>query len=595
MNNPPPFSGMRWFLRGLCMLLLAFAAVPSRVEPAGPPPNREHGRVPQANITPEIRSADWPGWRGPGGIGIRGEATPVLRWSASGGVRWKVRVPGEGHASPIVVGDRVVVSTADEVEGTRTLYCYSLRTGEQMWQAVLHQGAFMSKHAKNSHASPTPVSDGTHVFVPYIAGDSLWLSAVDLRDGRIAWQPRIGPFVSEWGYASSPALYKDLVIVAGDNKGASYGADEAPTSYLAALHAKTGAVAWLVPRPLAPSYGTPVVSRLAGRDQLLLSGAERIVSFDPATGKELWSCRWSGYRSASAVVHGDGRVYASTNWPGEEIVCVRADGNGDVSDSHVVWRHDHGASDVSSPLYHKGLLYQITDGGIASCRDGATGEVQWQQRLGRACSASAVAAGDRILAADERGTTHIVQVGRQFKLLARNSLPEPILASPALAGDLVLLRSRNFLWCIDGQTIATVEASGRAMRESARPRDRPARSIPTAGSPQTIGNRRPADATRTDGTNPAYMVSILAGLQLFLLLLVGGAILLVHKIRTVAASADGSVVTVDQQPQPVSMGIVFICPGCERKLRATPSMVGKKIRCPRCGSIVPVPGNSAQC
>jgi outer membrane protein assembly factor BamB len=593
MSSPPKTSTRICVVRGLLAFFLATVAGQREVKPAAPPPSNERSLAHSGKASgPDIKAADWPGWRGPNGLGMRAEAMPVLRWSPTSGVLWKAAISGVGHASPIVVGGRVVVSTADEEANTRSLYCYSLEKGTFQWKTTFHQGGFMGKHEKNSHASPTPVSDGVLVFVPYIAGDSLWLSAINLRDGRIEWQPRIGSFVSEHGYASSPALYKDFVIVAGDNKGAPYGPGDEPTSYLVAVHRKTGAVVWRVPRPLAPSYGSPVVAHLAGRDQLLMSGAERVVAYDPATGKELWFCRWSGYRSASSVVCGDNRVFASTNWPRDEIVCVRADGTGDVSETHVVWRQDRSGSDVSSPLYHDGRLYQITDRGIAVCRDAATGEVQWQQRLGTTFSASAVLAGDRIVAADERGTTHVFQSGPQFKLLARNALEEPILASPALSGERILMRSHRFMWCIDGKATSTafVQTPDRSSEQRVfPPRNTTGRIGVTVK--QEERERVAAPPVPKSEAKRSYTIIALAGLQLLLLLLLGGVLLVVYRRRQAPALLGLADVIEIPDPPPPATGIVFFCTGCQRKLRGAAAMAGKKIRCPKCSSIVVVSAN----
>jgi outer membrane protein assembly factor BamB/DNA-directed RNA polymerase subunit RPC12/RpoP len=474
------------------------------------------------------------------------------------------------------------------------LYCFSLQTGELFWKTPFHLGGFMRKHDKNSHASPTPISDGVHVFVPYIAADSLWLSAISLNDGQVALQTRMGPFVSEWGYASSPALYRDLVIVAGDNKGAPYGPGEEPTSYLVAVNRTNGAVVWRVPRPLSPSYGTPIVARLAGRDQLLISGAERIASYDPATGKERWFCRWSGFRSASAVVWGDNRVCASTHWPRGEVVCVRADGSGDVSDTHVVWRHGRNASDVSSPLYYGGRLYLITDTGIASCLDGATGESLWQRRLGAPVAASAVLAGDRILATDERGSTHVFQAGGTFNLLARNSLDDPVLASPALSGDRLLLRSRRFLWCIDGKATSFPRTLFPSSSEARLPSERAPRIRDGIRSltQEEERARLLMASTRKDGGQRSYTMIVLAALQFLLLLVLGGILLVVHMRRGAPERPESSAGFGNPQSPTSSTKLVFACSGCRKKLRGTPQMAGKRIRCPQCGSVLLVPGCS---
>jgi len=418
---------------------------------------------------PPKGGSDWPGWRGPGGRGIRTEATAVTHWSQNKGVRWKVQVPGQGHASPIIVGDQVFVFTAKDNAGTLSLLSYQRQTGALQWEREIYRGGFMVKHNKNSHASATPVCDGVHVYVPHIADDALWLSAVH-KSGRLAWQRRLGPFVSEWGYASSPVLYKDLVIVVGDNRGSANADDSASTSYLAAVRSANGQPVWRVPRPLMPSYGSPVVARLAGRDQLLLSGAERIVAYDPATGKELWFFRWSALRSANSMACGPDCVYATATWPDQQVVCLRADGNGDVTDSHLVWKQQRNVSDVPSPLYHDGRLYLTNDRGIAVCMDGASGKTLWQNRLGGPIAASPVLAGQTILTTDEQGTTHLLKAGPQFELFATNYLTDRVLASPALSGNHIFLRGRNSLYCLDGQTLGPpAQDAPIAVRRSQRP------------------------------------------------------------------------------------------------------------------------------
>src|SRR5262249_20873984 len=161
--------------------------------------------------------------------------------------------------------------------------------------------------------------------------------------------------------------------------------------------------------------------------QLLLSGAGRIVSYDPATGKENWFCRWSANRSANSMALGGNFVYASTSWPRAEMMCVRADGSGDVTGTHVVWQHGRSVNDIPSALYHEGGLYVVSARGIASCLDGAPGEAVWQQRLGPNFTASPVLIGNHLFATDEAGTTHVLEAGPQFKRLATNRLNDPVL------------------------------------------------------------------------------------------------------------------------------------------------------------------------
>ncbi len=525
---------------------------------------------------------DWPGWRGPGGVGVRTEAFPGLHWSATSGVQWKVAVPGEGHASPVVVGDRVLVSTAQEQAQTRSLLCYHSKTGALLWNTEMYRGGFLPKHDKNSHASATPACDGQRVYVPFLAQDGLWLYAVT-REGQIAWQVRLGPFVSQYGYASCPVVHGNLVIVVGDNQGTA-GDSEETSSYLVGVARETGQVIWRVPRPLAPSYGTPVVARLAGRDQLLLCGAGRITAYEPASGKELWFYRWSAHRSANSVVASADCVFASTSWPEAQIVCVRADGSGDVTSSHLVWQQRRGATDVPSPIYHEGHLYVVNDKGMASCLDGASGAVLWQARLGSNVSASPVLAGTCILAPDETGITHLFQAAGTHKALARNSLNDPILASPALSGSQVFLRSRHYLWCLEPQREPPAVASNPPSVRPRQPELKP--SVPSLGQ-----GRQPKAAADQSSFGADWLDLVLMGLIGGCLLLSGVFLWLILQGRRTARTALPQPREQEQQGQPgPGQAITFRCAGCKQRLRVSSALAEKKVRCPRCEEPVRVPG-----
>lgn len=539
--------------------------------------------------TPQLRSnpsaENWPCWRGPNSVGIRAEPLNVMQWSPSKGIRWKVRVPGHGHASPILFDDRIFISTADEAKQNQSLIAYHCDTGAQLWNTVLYRGRFMFKHQKNSHASATPVCDGARVYVPTVADGALWLTAVNI-DGRSVWQTRLGPFVSEWGYASSPALYKDLLIVVGDNKGTP-GVPE--SSYLVAVKRDSGKVVWRVPRPLIPSYGTPVVARLAGRDQLLLSGAERIVAYDPANGKEFWSCRWGAFRSANSMVCGPDCVYASTTWPDNQIVCIRADGEGDVTDSHLVWKHARSVTDIPSALFYDGRLYLTADRGMAVCMDGTTGKTIWQNRLGGPISSSPVLAGQTIFSTDELGATHLFKAGTQFESLAINNLNDAVFASPALCGDRIILRSKDFLYCLDGITPGAPVTVNIQPAPPLPPLVRPGTS--TSAPKVAIANGPPARRTDQDDV-PMWMWFAIGGLG-FLTLLALFVLVIVILLPSAAAK--------ETAPAPASgkksaMSTVlpvlrFICTACGKPLKIKEQLAGKKVKCPHCSNVVLVPAS----
>ena len=407
---------------------------------------RAHDPINFVLVDPQPGPDDWPCWRGIGGANTAPDSNPPLRWSVSENMAWQVPVPGRGHASPCVWGERIFVTTADDPRQTISLVCIDRDTGRSLWQSELHRGDLPKRHPKNSHASTTPACDGQHVYVTSAVNGSLWVTAVDFA-GRIVWQRAAGPYESSWGYGSSPTTYKSLVIVAADNKGAHIDRLRG-ASHLAALHRQTGEIIWRIERPTGDSYGTPIVATVSGRDQLLLAGKGAVNSYDPATGELLWTCRWSAERPANTLAFDEEHVFASAKKPLGELLCIRADGRGDVTSSHVVWREKQAASDVPSPVVHEGLLYSLGDDGILTCLDAATGKVMWKRRLGGNVSSSPLIAGGYLYCCNEEGVTFVVKLGGRGEVVAENTLGDGLFASPVLSGDRLYLRTLSTLHCI---------------------------------------------------------------------------------------------------------------------------------------------------
>ncbi len=403
--------------------------------------------VAAVSAAPDLRAADgdWPWWRGPQADGKsaagKGQAEPPTEWSESKNVIWQAEVPGSGHASPIVAGDRVFVATADEGAKKQMLLCFDRKDGKEAWRTVVHAGGFMRKHSKNSQASATPACDGNRVFTAFIHADALHVTAIDL-DGTLVWQKEAGRFQSEHGYGSSPVLYKSLVIVCGDNAG---------SSFLAALDRETGEIVWRKPRQRPGrhgNYATPIVAQLAGKPQLLLAGHGQLVSHDPASGDLLWYCKGPAEVAACTVACSDKLVFASAGYPQKEILAVRADGSGDVSGTHVVWRASKGVTYVPSPIYDQGRLYVINDQGVASCFGAEDGSLLWQERLGGNFSSSPILTGGKLMATNEKGVTHVLEASDTFQRLGENTLGDSGFATPAVAGGRLFLRSGDQLYCI---------------------------------------------------------------------------------------------------------------------------------------------------
>lgn len=395
----------------------------------------------ESNPALKIAKDDWPWWRGPSNDGKSRDRRVVTKWTATENVVWKTQVPGRGHSSPIVVGDRVFLTTADEEAKKQLILGFRRKNGELLWSTVAHEGEFLTKHPKNAHASATPASDGERVYSVFINREALYVTATDL-DGRIVWQTRVGGFKSQHGYGSSPVLYKGLLIVNGDSlKG----------GFVAALHRHNGKIAWRVDRPTPGSngsYGTPIVATLAGRAQLLLTGMGEVRSYDPDSGRLLWSCSGPAEVTACTPAFNDSLVLATGGYPEKEILAIRADGKGDVSKSHVLWRTNKGVSYVPSPIYHDGHFYVVSDNGIITCFEAETGQRVWQNRLEGDFSASPVLVGGLLYCTNEAGKTFVVKIGHEFEIVATNDLSDGGFATPAICGGQIFLRTNHFLYCL---------------------------------------------------------------------------------------------------------------------------------------------------
>ena len=261
----------------------------------------------------QVAAEDWPWWRGYEQSNVAHSGAPT-EWSDTENVVWKSDVPGRGHGSPIVQGQRVILGTADEQAKVLSLLCFDRESGKQLWQTELQRDGLMHKSIKNSYASASAACDGHRVFYPWIANGGLWLAAVDL-DGKLLWKKKVAPFASEHGYASSPSIYKSLVIVPSDNLG---------PSFLTALNRKSGETVWQVTRSTGGSYGTPVIATLAGRDQLLLSGQNSVVSYNPADGSLWWKCQGPGPSTIGTLAWRGELAYATCGAPADDR---RSDGD----------------------------------------------------------------------------------------------------------------------------------------------------------------------------------------------------------------------------------------------------------------------------
>jgi outer membrane protein assembly factor BamB len=390
-------------------------------------------------ICPLARAGEWPGWRGPRGDGHSEETNIPTRWSETENIAWKVAIPGKGHSSPVVWGDRIFLTTALEQEQKRMLLCLDRRNGKTLWERVVVTSPLEKKHDLNSYASATPVTDGQHVWVAFFGQPKIDLACFDM-DGNDSWRVSPGEFHSIHGFCSSPVLYKDLLILNGDQD-----AD----AYLVAYDKASGTERWRTDRPnKTRSYCTPFFFEHLGRRQMALSGSKSVCSYDPDTGKPIWWMAGPTEQFVATLVFTDGILFVTGGFPDFHVLGVDPAGQGDVLKTHILWRDRKGASYVPSPIAYDHHFFIVSDNGIGSCFEAKTGKVNWRRRLGRRHSASAVEAGGNIYFLDDDGVTWVVKGSDKYELVAENSLGEAAFASPAISRGQIFIRTVGHLWCI---------------------------------------------------------------------------------------------------------------------------------------------------
>ncbi|MFN0053666.1 MAG: PQQ-binding-like beta-propeller repeat protein [Planctomycetales bacterium] len=416
------------------------------------------------------RGEDWPGWRGPRGDGTSLDKSPPVRWNGETGenIAWKVEVPGEGHGSPIVSGDRVFLVSCRLDREERVLLCFRRSTGELLWERTVVHSPLEIKHQLNSHASSTPATDGKLVYVAFLEIDGSQAPAGNvgtarpLTPGKIAvaaytlegerrWLAYPGSFASVHGFCTNPVLFGDLVIINGDHDG---------DSYTAALDRRTGETVWKTPRAhKTRSYVTPLVRHIDGQPHLVFSGSKHIVSLDPRDGTPHWTIDGPTEQFVASMVFDGRHYYMAAGFPTYHVMAIRPDGRGDVTQSHVAWHVTNVSCYVPSPVVIGDYLLVADDRGTANCFDTATGQRHWQVRLGSHYSASLLAAGGRGYFLADDGVAKLVEPGPELQVIAENPLGEACYSSPALADGQLFVRGERHLFCIGAASDAEAPQS----------------------------------------------------------------------------------------------------------------------------------------
>jgi len=421
--------------------------------------------------------ANWPQFRGANASGVgEGEAlASVWDVEAGDGIRWQVATPGLGNSSPIVWGDRIIITTAvaegieqrvrtgltgagdpvdEAVEHGWRVMAFDKNTGEELWNTEIGRGVPITRrHFKASQANSTPATDGEHLVVVF---PTAGMACLDM-EGKIHWKHDLGglnvsspndPGV-EWGFASSPVIYDGLVNVQIDTY---------VDPYLAAWDLETGEQVWKTDRDVPPSWATPTVMRGEAGDELVVNGAT-IHGYDPATGEELWGLAPNSELVIATPIVGDGVAYVSAGYaPVKPIYAIRYGTRGEhdvepgTEHDQLAWSHNRGGAYMPTPLLYRGILYVVHHNGRMVAYDADSGAAIYKTRFSRGgtFTASPVAAGGQVYISTEEGLVYVVEAGPEFKELAVNDMGGPVMATPALSGETIFVRTPDHLFAIGG-------------------------------------------------------------------------------------------------------------------------------------------------
>ncbi len=395
------------------------------------------------------RGEAWPEFRGPTGQGIVPGGSLPAEWSKTKNVVWKQPIPGVGWSSPIVQEGRIYLTTSVPVKGSNDqslqALCLDAKRGKVLWTSeVFRQDGATAPpiQGKNSHASPTPVTDGRRLYVHF---GHQGTACLDLA-GKILWRNTSLKYVPVHGNGGSPVLMEDALAFSCD------GGDKA---FVVALERATGKVLWKTDRKVDTvrkfSFSTPLVITVKGRQQLISPGSDAVCAYQPRTGREIWRVRYDGYSVVPRPVYGHGLVFICTGYNTPSLLAIRPDGEGDVTKTHVAWTARRGVPLTPSLLLYGNELYMVSDSGVASCLDAKTGRAHWHERIGGNHSASPLLADGKIYFQSEEGTSLVIKAGKQFVQLAKNSLDERTLASYAAADGALFIRTEKDLYRIQAR------------------------------------------------------------------------------------------------------------------------------------------------
>ena len=422
-----------------------------------------------------INAQNWPAFRGVNASGVGEGAKPPITWDVekATNVLWRTAIPGLSHASPIVWGNQIYLITAisadtkagfiakdrgislsnDLAPHTWMIYALDKQSGKILWSNKAYEGVPRAKrHVKATQANSTPVTDGRYIVALF---GSEGLNCYDTK-GKLLWKQDLGVLnpglwddkESSWGHSSSPVIYRDLVIVQADGH---------KQSFIAAFNLKDGKQAWRVERNEITSWATPTIYQGKDRTELIVNGGRYIRGYDPLTGKELWrfSDNDTQVKMQAPLIAHD-LIYITGGYPpGRTMYAFRPGAVGDISlksgedkNAFVAWSTNKGSPYTATPIIYGDLFYTLADNGVFSSYDAKTGEVVYQQRLPTSFSASPIAADGRLYLSSEDGDVFVVKAGRQYELLSRNTMGQPVMATPALSQGMLIVRGQDAIYAL---------------------------------------------------------------------------------------------------------------------------------------------------
>jgi outer membrane protein assembly factor BamB len=405
-----------------------------------------------------MTASQWTEFRGPQGTGIARDARIPERWSETENVRWKVPVHGRAWSSPVVLGQQIWLTTATPDGKQLYAMAFDKDTGKTIYDLKLFDVATPQfAHSFNTYASPSPIIEAGRVYVTF---GSPGTAAIDTKTGKVIWERRDLECNHFRGAGSSPILFRDLLIMHFD------GSD---VQYVVALDKRTGKTVWKTPRSVdfkdiepngkikadgdfRKAFATPIVVTTGPQPVLISPGSMAAYGYDPLTGTELWRLEErTSFSSSTRPVAGHGLVYYTTGFNTGQVLAIRPDGRGDVTETHVAWRSTRGAPKKPSLLLHDDLLFMVNDNGVLTCLEAKTGAEVWTGRLNQTYSASPISAGGRVYFFGEDGKATVIEAGRTFKVIAENTLDDGLMATPAIDGNALYVRTKSHLYRIESR------------------------------------------------------------------------------------------------------------------------------------------------